>query len=193
MRIFAWNRDAGRRSRRSEAISNVFATHGDGSPNFAVKLKTSPSETITRATLKGEIESLFSSDPDVALLYFSGHGFINSLGGYIVTPDFRKYDEGVSMDDILKFANLSKAKDKIVVLDSCHSGAFASPTIAGSNLAQLSEGLSVLTASRDSESALEIKVVVFLLPWWSVPCKVVRWIYAATLRPAAYTPTLIKR
>jgi hypothetical protein len=138
------------------AISNVFGTHGDGSPDFAIKLKTSPSETITRATLRGEIESLFAGDPDIALLYFSGHGFINSLGGYIVTPDFKKYDEGVSMDDILKFANLSKAKDKIVILDCCHSGAFASPTITGSNLAQLSEGLSVLTASRDSESALEI-------------------------------------
>jgi Caspase domain len=138
------------------AISNVFGTHGDGAPNFGVKLKTSPSETITRATLRCEIESLFSGDPDIALLYFSGHGFINSLGGYIVTPDFKKYDEGVSMDDILKFANLSKAKDKIVILDCCHSGAFGSPAITGSNVAQLSEGLSVLTASRDTESALEI-------------------------------------
>src|ERR1039458_10301674 len=138
------------------AIRNVLGTHGDGAPNFAIKLKTPQSNTITGATLRGEIESLFSGDPDVALLYFSGHGFINSLGGYIVTPDFKKYDEGVSMDDILKFANLSKAKDKIVILDCCHSGAFASPTITGSNLAQLSEGLSVLTASRDSESALEI-------------------------------------
>jgi uncharacterized caspase-like protein len=66
-------------------------------------------------------------------LYFSGHGFIDSLGGYIVTPDFKKYDEGVSMDDILKFANLSKAKGKIVILDCCHSSAFASPTITGSS------------------------------------------------------------
>jgi hypothetical protein len=63
---------------------------------------------------------------------------------------------GVSMDDIRKFANLSKAKDKVVILDRCHSGAFGSPTITGSNVAQLSEGLSVLTASRDTESALEI-------------------------------------
>ena len=138
------------------AIGNILGTHGDGAPNFGVKLKTSPSETITKAALRGEIEILFSGDPDVALLYFSGHGFINNLGGYIVTKDFKKYDEGVSMDDILKLANLSKAKDKIVILDCCHSGAFASPLVTGSNLAQLSEGLSVLTASRDSESALEI-------------------------------------
>jgi caspase domain-containing protein len=140
----------------ANAIGNVFGTHGDGSPNFEIKLKTSPSETITRATLRAAIEALFAGDSDIALLYFSGHGFINSLGGYIVTTDFKKYDEGVSMDDILNFANHSKAKDRIIILDCCHSGALGSPTLTGTNVAQLSEGLSVLTASRDSESALEI-------------------------------------
>jgi len=140
----------------ANAIGSVFGTHGDGAPNFEIKLKTSPSETITRATLRAAIEALFSGDSDIALLYFSGHGFINSLGGYIVTTDFKKYDEGVSMDDILKLANQSKAKDKIIIPDCCHSGAFGSPTLTGTNVAQLSEGLSVLTASRDSESALEI-------------------------------------
>jgi hypothetical protein len=139
------------------AIGNVFATHGDGSPDFAIKFITSPSESITRPRLKAEIDALFSGDPDIALFYFSGHGFINSLGGYIVTTDFKKYDEGVSMDEILILANQSKAKDKVVILDCCHSGAFGSPAITGTNVAQLSEGLSVLTASRDSESALEIK------------------------------------
>ncbi|MDT8069520.1 MAG: caspase family protein [Terriglobia bacterium] len=138
------------------AISNIFATHGDGAPNFGIKLITSPGEAVTRSRLRGEIETLFSGDPDIALLYFSGHGLITSLGGFIVTTDFKKYDEGVSMDDILNLANHSKAKDKIIILDCCHSGAFGSPTITGSNVAQLSEGLSVLTASRDSESALEI-------------------------------------
>jgi Caspase domain len=140
----------------ANAMSNVFGTHGDGAPNFGVKLVTSPSEAITRSRLRAEIEALFSGDPDIALLYFSGHGLITSLGGFIVTTDFKKYDEGVSMDDILNFANHSKAKDKVIILDCCHSGAFGNPTITGSNVAQLSEGLSVLTASRDSESALEI-------------------------------------
>jgi caspase domain-containing protein len=138
------------------SISSVFGTHGDGSPNFAVKLLTSPSETITRSRLKAEIDALFAGDPDIALLYFSGHGCINSLGGYIVTTDSKRYDEGVSMDDVLKWANQSKAKDKIVLLDCCHSGALGSPATTGANIAQLSEGLSILTASRDSESALEI-------------------------------------
>jgi hypothetical protein len=140
----------------ANAMSNVFGAHGDGAPNFGIKLITSPSEAITRSRLRAEIEALFSGDPDIALLYFSGHGLITSLGGFIVTTDFKKYDEGVSMDDILNFANHSKAKDKVIILDCCHSGAFGSPTTTGSNVAQLSEGLSVLTASGDSESALEI-------------------------------------
>jgi len=139
----------------ANAIANVLTAHGDGSPNFDVKLLTSPTETIDRAALRAAIEALFSGEPDVALFYFSGHGFLKSTGGYIVTSDFRKYDEGVSMDEILSIANQSKSKDKIVVLDCCHSGAFGSPAL-GLAGAQLSEGLTVLTASRDSESALEV-------------------------------------
>jgi hypothetical protein len=139
----------------ANAVANILSTHGDGSPNFEVKLLTSPTSIIDRASLRQAIESLFSGDPDVALLYFSGHGFLKSTGGYIVTSDFKKYDEGISMDEILVLANQSKSKDKLVVLDCCHSGAFGSPA-TGATAAQLSEGLTVLTASRDWESALEV-------------------------------------
>jgi Caspase domain len=140
----------------ASAIAAVLGAHGDGAPNFHVRLITSPSHTIDRAKLRAAIDALFSGDSDVALLYFSGHGTIRSTGGYIVTPDAKKYDEGVSMDEVLALANQSKAKDKIIVLDCCHSGALGTPTITGGSTAQLSEGLSVLTASRDFESALEV-------------------------------------
>ncbi len=138
------------------AMKGVLETHADGSPNFGIKLITSPSDTITRVTLRASIEALFKGDSDIALLYFSGHGLIKSTGGYLVTQDAKKYDEGVSMDDVLNLANQSPAKNKIIFLDCCHSGALGTPTLSGSHTAQLSEGLSILTASRDSESALEI-------------------------------------
>ncbi|MFK5970943.1 MAG: caspase family protein [Candidatus Marithrix sp.] len=140
----------------ANAIANTLESNGNGSPNFGVKLITSPSVEVTRPVLREAIEELFSGEPDMALLYFSGHGFIKSTGGYLVTRDADRYDEGVSMDEILNLANQSKAKNKIIILDCCHSGALGSPNVTGNNLAQLSEGLSVLTASRDSESALEI-------------------------------------
>ena len=140
----------------ANAIANTLETNGDGSPNFSIRLVTSPSVDVTRSSLKEAIEQLFSGESDMALLYFSGHGFIKSTGGYLVTVDASRYDEGVSMDEILTMANQSKAKNKVIILDCCHSGALGSPSITGNNLAQLSEGLSVLTASRKNESAMEI-------------------------------------
>lgn len=96
----------------ANAIANTIETNGDGSPNFSVKLLASPGVEVTRSNLREAIEQLFSGELDMALLYFSGHGLIKSTGGYLVTKDAKKYDEGVSMDDILSLANKSKAKNK---------------------------------------------------------------------------------
>jgi Caspase domain len=138
------------------SIAGLLEVHGDGSPNFSVLLMTCPSRAVTRPVLREAIENLFSGDPDMALLFFAGHGYVKSTGGYLVTVDAKKYDEGVSMDEILALANQSHAKNKVVVLDCCHSGAMAAPALYGNGIAQLSEGLSVLTASRDYESSLEV-------------------------------------
>ena len=60
------------------------------------------------------------------------------------------------MTDILTMANGSRCREAIIVLDCCHSGAFGTlPAIASSH-AHLREGLSVLCACRDSQSAAEI-------------------------------------
>jgi len=139
----------------ANAFAAIVESNGDGSPNFDVRLLTCPSTHITRSVLREAVEKLFSGDADMALFYFSGHGFIKSTGGYLVTTDAKKYDEGVSMDEILSLVNQSPAKNKIIVLDCCHSGAMATPAVAANGLASLSEGVSVLTASRDSEVALE--------------------------------------
>jgi Caspase domain len=140
----------------ANSIANVLESNGDGSPNFCIKLITSPSDLVTKSSLRQAIEELFNGKCDIALLYFSGHGFIKSTGGYLVTTDHQKYDEGVSMDDILILANKSSARDKVIIFDCCHSGAIGTSSTTGSNIAQLSEGLSVLTASRDSEAAIEV-------------------------------------
>jgi len=140
----------------ANAMANVLETNGDGSPNFSIKLMTSPPDIIDKSSLREAIEQLFDGNCDMALFYFSGHGLIKSTGGYIVTTDFRRYDEGISMDDILCIANQSNARDRIIIFDCCHSGALGTPALLGPNGALLSEGLSVLTASRNSESAMEI-------------------------------------
>jgi hypothetical protein len=140
----------------ASALATILESNGDGSPNFGVRMITCPSTNITRPVLREAIEQLFTGDCDMALLYFSGHGYIKSTGGYLVTTDARKYDEGVSMDDILALANNSKARNKVIIFDCCHSGAMGSPSLPGNGTAQLAEGMSVLTASRNSEYALEV-------------------------------------
>ncbi len=140
----------------ANTLATVIESNGDGSPNFGVRKITCPSTDITRPVLREAIEQLFTGDCDMALLYFSGHGYIKSTGGYLVTTDAKKYDEGVSMDNILALANQSQAKNKVIIFDCCHSGAMGSPSLSGNGTAQLAEGMSVLTASRDSEYALEV-------------------------------------
>lgn len=136
----------------ASTIASILETHGDGSPNFAVQLIT---DIDRKSHLKSKIEKLFKGNDDMVLLYFAGHGFLNSIGGYIVTPDYEHYDEGINMDEILNIAFDSKAKDKIIILDCCHSGALGSPRIdAGAT--RLRDGITILTATRDSEAALEI-------------------------------------
>lgn len=136
----------------ASGLASIIETNGDGSPNFDVRLET---DVQTKSKLKIMMVELFSGVNDTVLLYFSGHGFLNELGGYLVTPDYTKYDEGISMDEILLLANDSRAKDKIIILDCCFSGVFGSPTIARGSC-QLNEGVSILTASRGDEPSMEI-------------------------------------
>ena len=139
----------------ANSVAAVLETHGTGSPNFQVLLMTSPSDEVTRPKLREAIEKLFATDCDIALLYFSGHGFVRSADGYIVTKDATKYDEGIAMTEILKMANASPVKNKVIILDCCYSGNMGTPNIEEGGVAQLSEGLTVLTASRGSEVAME--------------------------------------
>jgi Caspase domain len=55
---------------------------------------------------------------------------------------------------LLTIANESKAKNKVLVLDSCYSGAAGSPKSLGER-ALLSEGLTILTASSKDQYATE--------------------------------------
>lgn len=60
--------------------------------NFNVRIRTAISEKsyITRAILKDEIESLFKSEVEVAVLYYSGHGAIDEAGRYLCTSEIRR-------------------------------------------------------------------------------------------------------
>ena len=140
----------------ASAVKAVFERNYDGAVNFDCRLLTGtgPNERVDRGDLKDQIETLFKSEANTALFYFAGHGHIEATGGYLLASDSSRGDEGVSLSEILTLANNSPAKNKIIILDSCHSGiAGTAPT--GDQLATLSEGLTILTASTKDQYATE--------------------------------------
>ncbi|MGE4234091.1 MAG: caspase domain-containing protein [Bacteriovoracia bacterium] len=140
----------------AHSVKAVLERHGDGSVNFDIKLLsgTGPTASVSRRSLKDHIEKLFAGSEDVALFYFAGHGHIEATGGYLLASDSKRGDEGVPLGEILTLANNSRIKNKIIVLDSCHSGIAGDPPTR-SNVAELSEGLTILTASTAEQYATE--------------------------------------
>ncbi len=140
----------------AHAVKATLERHDGGAVNFDCHLLTgtSQSDRVDRNELKDRIEELFRADAEIALLYFAGHGHIEASGGYLLTTDSSRGDEGVSLSEILTLANASPARNKVVVLDSCHSGIAGTPP-TGDQLATLSEGLTVLTASTKDQYATE--------------------------------------
>lgn len=138
------------------AVAGVLRSHADGSPNFDSQVLTAPAQVISRATLRERIDALFGAPADIALLYFSGHGTENNLGGYLVTPDAHRYDEGVPMSDVLTLANRSRAAEVVIILDCCNSGALGQVPAIDNDQAMLREGRTVLAASRAAEAAVEV-------------------------------------
>lgn len=138
------------------AVSQVLMRHMDGQLNFDVKQITAVDATtaISRKQLKENIISLFADDSEIALFYFAGHGHVEDASGYLVTSECADGDDGLPLEEVLGYANESKAKNKILILDSCYSGAAGTPKSLGDK-ALLSEGMTILTASSKDQYAQE--------------------------------------
>ena len=142
-----------------EDINGVKAAiekNGDGSPNFGVKMMPNAQ---TSAEVMDGIRRLFSGEGEVALLYFSGHGYVNDTGAEIVMPQDTliqgQYYMGIQMRTIMDVVNNSKISNRIVILDCCHSGYMGKYKLEDAS-SHLQSGVSILTACREDEYAEEI-------------------------------------
>lgn len=124
--------------------------------NFSIKLKvaTDGNNLIDRRMLKDAIIELFADDSEIALLYFAGHGDVEHSGGYLVTSECTRGDDGLSLNDLLQFANQSEARNKIIILDCCHSG-YMGKLSTMDEMTKLNEGVTIITASSETQYALE--------------------------------------
>jgi len=140
----------------------ILERHEDGSPNYDCRVLTSPGpRPVTRKFLREQWAELFENFDGDVLFYFSGHGTPTDVGGYLVTQDGEPGDPGLAMNDLLTLANRSKARSVLLILDCCFSGDLGNPPNLQShgsieNQAQLREGLTILAASRSSQTAAEV-------------------------------------
>jgi hypothetical protein len=132
------------------AVAELLKHNEDGTKNFDVRAEMN---VQNKGLLRKMIRQLFNCEADMALFYFSGHGYLSDVGGYIITPDSKADDYGIPMDEILQMANESDIKNKIIILDCCNAGAFGSPPATG-QAAFLRKGMTILTSSREDEPSL---------------------------------------
>lgn len=138
------------RAEQAEEFANLMAENEDGSENFQVKVEKS---IYSVSELSLSLRNFFAKEGETAIVYFTGHGLNNDAGSYLVTPDYTAGNEGVSMDSILRMVNRSRYRNKIVILDCCHSGAFGASVNSDALSAEISNGTAILSASTDYEKA----------------------------------------
>ncbi|MFL6332464.1 MAG: caspase domain-containing protein [Pyrinomonadaceae bacterium] len=147
----------------AKAVGKLLEEHADQTPNYLCRVlldSTEDGQPITRAALRGACEELFANDDGDVLFYFSGHGVVTPFGGHLCAYDSKRGDWGVPMQEIVQLAMNSRARDIIMILDCCHAGDIADPSVFGGRggdpLALLRENMTVLAASLKTQPAVEV-------------------------------------
>jgi uncharacterized caspase-like protein len=146
--------------RDATELAASLSKHGDGSPNFDVRLLTSDDNVVTSNLLSEATDELFSADADVALFYFAGHGAIGpGQSVSLVSQDGKPGSLGLSLTNLVGLANEAhkRIKSVIIILDSCHSGGAGElPGFVAEEVASVGKGVIVLSAAHKDGYANEV-------------------------------------
>lgn len=146
----------------ARAIEELLSANHDGSPGFACETLLAPrgatpgaAPVVTRSKLRSKLQELLAKHVDMFVFYFSGHGTVTDRGGLLVTQDWEKHDEGVTMAEVVQAANASKIPQITIIVDACFSGKLGDLPGINDGHALLNEGVSILAASSPGEPAIE--------------------------------------
>ena len=142
----------------AKQMEALLSTHEDGSPNYLCTRLTTDENEVTEAGLRAALRKLTKSagESDDLLFYFSGHGMVVQGEGSLVTQDANPDDEGFPMFELLRMVNRCHAGSVMVILDCCNSGEMGHTGDSDDiNQTTLSEGVTILSASRDDEASQE--------------------------------------
>jgi hypothetical protein len=143
----------------AHAVKAMLERHADGTVNFVtprILTGTGPIDIVERNELKDAVRELFAGDADISLLYFAGHGYIEDTGGFLCAGDCKTGDDGFSLAELMTLASRSSARNKVIILDSCHSG-IAGDRPVSQGVAEIKEGMTILTASTAEQYAMEVQ------------------------------------
>jgi hypothetical protein len=145
----------------AQDLATLLERNDDGSRNYECRLLPNANiPKVTRTTLRKEWIKLFNNFDGNIIFYFSGHGVFSEFGGYLLTQDGSIEDPGLAMYELLQLANDSNAREVLLILDCCHSGAagdLPSRKFGIVNQAQIREGVTILAAARPTEAAVMSK------------------------------------
>jgi hypothetical protein len=144
----------------ARSIASLLEKNGDGAPNFSVRLLASDEIDVSSAKLAEGLEDLFNGEADLVVLFFAGHGCLNTdmNSGYLVSQDGKRGSLGISLSDIMGYANNARPRIKstVIILDSCHSGFTGElPGLGKDSPSPIGDGVTILTACHREGSAAE--------------------------------------
>lgn len=143
----------------AQQMGSVLSRHADGRPNFSSQVFVNPEANLSKSFIFKKIKELFQGDLDVALFYFAGHGFFDEdiNTGFIIPQDFSpEENNGIRVEDILEIARKNKRiNNAIIILDCCQSGGAGKSSVLRGGSSILDEGLTILTACKEREYAVE--------------------------------------
>lgn len=141
----------------AHSVRAALERNADGTVNFVqprILTGTGPTAMVQRKDLKDAVRELFADKSDIALFYFAGHGYVEDTGGFLCAGDCKSGDDGLSLEDVMTLAKKSPATNRVVILDSCHSG-IAGDRPAFPEIAEIATGMTILTASSAEQYAME--------------------------------------
>ena len=154
--------------RDAEAIFSILISPEGGNFRYENVHKLTGAKA-TLANLKFELENWLpttAKEDDRVIVYFAGHGYVDPKNGkaYLAPYDLNPVDisgTGYAMDTLGQvIGSKIKAKWKVLLTDSCHSGAItpeADAETINRSLQELDRSLFSLTASRARERSFESK------------------------------------
>ena len=113
-------------------VSRLAETFRERNESVEVRvLGADTSKRPTRNAIGLEIRNWLvkeSGEQDTMILYFTGHGYVDPndpMVTYLVSCDFdpKQPKTGVPLNGVRKLLESSRAKQKFLIIDSCHSGA----------------------------------------------------------------------